>query len=340
MGQEKANGAHGANRPWDLSRTPNYDKALPIEAIDASTLTHARLTELVNENRPALLRGAVSSWTSSRKWGDLSYVSGLFPQDLRVRPNSMPKYEVFGVGSSPREKIAAEQASLQATNRDEMSIGEFFRRAFDEDDNVLFWEMFGYEELSQKRLHPDLGSFPFLPKVPGAADRRNYFYPPWGAMFYKNSFSDWHYHAITEALMCQFVGAKETLLMAPDEETWERFERVFKNRLRYYDIDLREYPEFADVKLYRVTVQQGDALFIPCYWWHAVQPLDHKFGITAPFWWDSPARVRMNLRYPATWNFIRNLPRRRGANFLRFLPRLAVEATWAATVNAWRRTRG
>jgi hypothetical protein len=142
-------------------------------------------------------------------------------------------------------------------------------------------------------LLKDVGNYTFLPKP-----KKSRGYVPVRAFFYRDSYTDWHYQPADEALMTQLVGDKEVLLLPPDDQSWAALDPVVRKKGYLYDIDHKEFPAVASLRPYRVTVQAGDALYIPVYWWHAVASADHKFGITLAATFGSPLHVAGDLRYP------------------------------------------
>ena len=63
--------------------------------------------------------------------------------------------------------------------------------------------------------------------------------------------------------------------------------------------DLERYPRFAEALAAAETaeVEPGDAVFLPCYWWHNVESLD-PFNILINYWW-SDFKVETRPPFPA-----------------------------------------
>jgi hypothetical protein len=200
---------------------------------------------------------------------------------------------VFGVGSRDRDRRGEEENSIQ--RRETITLAEFRERADGDPDEK---GPFSVELLSDRAqlMADDLGDFPFRPRV-----RSPLLYPPWGVALHRNSYSDWHYHPFAEGLMCQLVGTKEVLLMSPDRPTWSRLKRMCNDELHYYGIGAhtKKYPEVMEIVPWRTIIEPSDALFIPVYWWHAVQAVT-RWAITVPNWWQSSWRICLNPKYPAT----------------------------------------
>jgi hypothetical protein len=143
-------------------------------------------------------------------------------------------------------------------------------------------------------LLSDVDTFPFLPRL--TSSRR---YPRYRAFFYRNSYTDWHYHPVDEALMSQIVGTKEVLLLPPDSVTWNALTSVLRRNSHMCDFDFDQAPEFKRLRPHRVLVTPGDALYIPAFWWHAVESVEDKFGITVATTFRTPLQVCGDLSFPA-----------------------------------------
>lgn len=290
--------------PWEVTRVPNFASALAVPVEDAATLAPATFqTRYVQRNQPCLVKGAVARWPAFGQWADPAYTSSKIG-DVEVRASREPKVEGFGLRSR------ADDAAANKTTRDRLAPPEPVRRILPRlhtpDDEVLFIEVRPADK-GVACLADDLTSngerFPFLPHPA----RPRFFYSGWAAMFYKNSYSDWHFHPATDAMMCQVAGTKDVLLLPPSQQAWDQIVPIHVEQWKVYDVDVQKAPAYLDVRPYHVVVEPGDGLFLPVNWWHAVQARRREFGITVPVTWDSPYR---DLRQPATRHFLRMLWRR------------------------------
>lgn len=83
------------------------------------------------------------------------------------------------------------------------------------------------------------------------------------------------HHDTSNILFCQIFGRKRVRLAAPDEPALLRHTRGVYSRL---DPE-RPGPEWHDTLLYDLTLEPGDALFIPAGWWHHVRSLDTSISL-------------------------------------------------------------
>jgi hypothetical protein len=290
--------------PWELSRVPNYDAARGVDVEDVERLdAHAFWQRYVVRNRPCLVKRAAARWPAATRWADTRYIVSCIG-DVDVRASCAPKIEAFGLRSAAQDAIAAR------TTRDGLlpkeKVASLLPRLRTPDRDVLFIEL----RPGDARVRPlggdlacDGARFPFLPNPP----KPRFIYSGWAVMFYKNSYSDWHFHPGTDAMMCQVLGTKDVLLLPPTDLSWGQLVPVHTDRWKVYDVPLDTARAYADIRPLHVVVEPGDGLFIPVNWWHAVQARPGEYGITVPVTWDSPYR---DLRQPATRHFLRALWRR------------------------------
>lgn len=89
------------------------------------------------------------------------------------------------------------------------------------------------------------------------------------------------HHDLTNNLLIQLQGRKRVLLVAPEETP-----RLYNDHHVYSRVrDLAEpgildrFPALEGLRVHRVILEAGEALFIPVGWWHQVTALD--FSVTA-----------------------------------------------------------
>jgi hypothetical protein len=287
--------------PWELISVPNYSTAANVSTEQSGSLDERRFWDMyVRQNRPCLIKDAVAGWPAQKLWSDLDYLTSKIG-DLEVRASCRPKVERFGLRSKEKDAIASE-ATLSRLLPSE-KVRSILPRLKTPDDEVLFIELRPKHEMTDS-LGQDLAidgkRFPFLPYPP----EPRFLYAVWAAMFYKNSYSDWHFHPGTEAIMCQVIGTKEVILLPPDQRSWNVIVPIHRDNWEVYDVDLNKFPAFGTITPLRATVEPGDGLFIPVNWWHAVQARPREYGVTVPLSWDSKF---CDLRQPATRYFLQSL---------------------------------
>jgi len=292
------------SHPWDLARMPNYAQAqaLPLEV--AESLTPQRFQrEYVARNRPCLIKGAVTHWPAFSRWASIEHLKGSTRNEV-IAARSAPIWEFPDPGNPLQEEIDRRNQGLF----EELPFHEFLDRAFHRPGQLVVHSAPLHADSPFGGLLRDLGGYAFAPQIGcGRA------YVPMRAFFYRESYTDWHFHPADETLMTQVVGAKEVLLLPPNEPSWDALQPVAESRGYLYDIDLEQFPAVAGLVPYRALVEAGDALYIPVYWWHAVASADAEFGVTVASTFPSPLHVAGDMRFPFARRLFRGLLRSRHA---------------------------
>lgn len=294
------------DEPWSLRHVPNYARARPLMVIDAASITPEKFQrEFVARNRPCLLRGAVRHWPAYRLWHSTDYLKNKVP-DLMLEARRAPTIEYLDAASDAN--LRANLAHQDRAVHEPVSFHAFLDRASTEREQYVLHAVSLCAKNNLAALREDVDDYPFAPHLGGQR-----MYAPYRAFFYRHSYTDWHYHSADEALMTQVVGAKEVLLLPPDQATWDALWPVVSETGRVYQVDTARFPRFADVEPFRVVVEEGDALFIPVFWWHAVASIDDKFGVTVAATFKTPLHINVDWRLPGTRRLVRRFLRTRFA---------------------------
>ncbi|WP_416768989.1 cupin-like domain-containing protein [Pseudomonas sp. RHF3.3-3] len=289
------------NRPeskfWSLSRFPNHPQAGPVEVIDALTITReAFIRRYVNRNRPCLVKNAVRHWPAFQKWQQLDY----FKANSRNKPVVVRSKIVSEVIGWSKPEVKATLTAYADTVYREMPFHEFLDGLGEGHDPLVADSCRFSEGSAIEQMKDDVGGLPFMPQL-----SKSRHYPPHRSFLYRNSYTDWHFHVVDETFMAQVVGAKEVLLLPPDEASWRALRPVIEEAGYLYDIDTRRFPGTRDLKALRTVVEPGDALYIPVYWWHAVQSMDDAFGATVAATFPTPLHVSGDIRSPIARRVLR-----------------------------------
>ena len=295
------------------SRLPGYESAPEIETVQASKLTEARFwRDHVRRLAPCRIAGAVKHWPAMKLWQSPEYLIAKIGAEREVRVRTHPLAE-FGALSKVRAAVERQNLETHET----MRFADFLQRGNAPGSGHLVLHAYPLVPRPQPSfgtfplalhdpfistfapLAADVSGFPFLSKA-----RRGRFYGPYRVFFFRSSFTDWHYHTTDETLMCQVGGAKEVLLLPPDVPSWDRLMSVMREYGRTFDHDLSQ--RFAGAALLRTSLDAGDALYIPPYWWHSVASLEDRLGTTVAACFRSPFLTANTVRYPAARQALRD----------------------------------
>jgi hypothetical protein len=249
-----------------FSIIPGIEKAATAPFVNASELSAHEFNEKwVKYNKPCLIKGAVKNWPAVQKFKDPDYwltVCGDF--DMRVFPH-------MNHNDWDRQKMDSEQ----------LSFHNAIKRLFSEEDYIL---SIPSETITNdnrfSELVKELPGFSFLSNTikPRMYNQRRFF-------MYRRAATAWHYHNIDETLMCQINGTKRVALLPPDIPQAKKITEYLTNE-NY--LDGRKLEDSLNLEPIITLVNEGDALYIPPYWHHAVVPDDGEVGFTYAHCWKSP----------------------------------------------------
>jgi len=94
-------------------------------------------------------------------------------------------------------------------------------------------------------------------------------------------------------------GSKRWIMISPNYSSClYNHEHVF-SEVDIFDIDYAKFPKMEKVKMYDVTLKQGETLFIPVNWWHAVQSLSPCISFTLT---GFPYENTWSYHRPSRWS--------------------------------------
>lgn len=257
-----------------FSIIPGMEKAAPVPVLEASSLPEkVFIREWVSKNRACLVRGAVRHWPAVHKFKDRAYWTSIANNvEVAVYPhmnfNDRSRMKMIGGKAMPFpeaiEWLFQRRSDIVSMPSQKVTPGNRY--------SALIKEMPGF-------------SFLPFPGMPRMYDRMRFF-------LYRGAATAWHYHDVDETLMCQVCGSKRVGLLPPGipkasyVSNFLHSEEHLRGEVLNKDLDLR--PMIVDV-------EEGDALYIPPYWHHAVVPNDDEVGFTLAFCWRSPMHILGNF---------------------------------------------
>lgn len=260
-----------------LNNIPGMDSAKQVVCIDADALTESSFYDnFVSLNKPCLIKNAISHWPAMNKWQNKGYLKSLCGDNAsKYYPHMNYDDEKNMVVDETQVTFAQILDFLSANTNATISA-----------PSILL------ERAPYNVLAADMTGFSFLPKP-----SKPIAYPTSRAFFYKKAGTGWHYHFVDETLMCQVKGTKKVGLLPPDKITDDIVHDIFTTDA-YLLKDAFKDKDKENIKPLYAQVEPGDALYIPPFWWHGVEPLDSEYGITVANCWRSPFHVMGDLSYP------------------------------------------
>jgi hypothetical protein len=252
-----------------LTNVPGMKNASAVPELDARDLSEEVFNrDYVANSRPCVVRGAVKHWAALEKWRDKEYLkgrSGHHPASLLLCELHCTKKRIAG-----RDRTVTFAEAIECLHSDQTERG-----------------IVGFPIPAE--ILSDLGGFSFLGKTDPA-----FWYEPARGFFHRRAGTAWHLHQFDETLSCQIVGSKTFGLVSSSHALNFDLRYIFLSE-DYYD-DPTAFAELdgANLRWLSVTLEEGDALYIPPLWWHGTAPQMNSFGITTAMTWRSPPHVIAN----------------------------------------------
>ena len=262
-----------------LKNIENHVAVNDIPILDAQKLTQKEFWKTyVDNNKPCLIKNAVKYWPASSKWKDLDYLKQKCGHNIVFQHPTV---------NYPGDKEFSNRGRVQH------SFKEAIEHLSTTTDPIV---SIPGEPISKggkfSELQDDIGTFPFLKKLPRPVQ-----YPESRFFLYKNAGTGWHCHPVDETLMCQISGAKIVALFSSRNGNFEEIAKLADNE-QYFDGSKFLSNLKDDLELSITTVEEGDALYIPPFCWHAVDTVDSSIGMTIARCFRSPLHKIGNIRYP------------------------------------------
>jgi hypothetical protein len=249
-----------------FSAIPGIENASGVAVLHADELEEDEFTKhWVNKNRACLIKGAVAHWPAVRKWKEKSYW--------------LSQLDNFQIDVFPHENFNTPE--FHDKGREVMNFHDAIERLYARRDPIFNMPSKEINRSSHfEPLKAEMKGFKFLPN-PGLPRA----YPRMRIFIYRGASTAWHYHDADETLMCQVNGAKKVAILPPSIPRVREVAEFLKSEQylkgKSLDPSLKLNPSI-------VEVGEGDALYIPPYWFHAVVPVDQEIGQTLAFCWKSP----------------------------------------------------
>jgi hypothetical protein len=223
-----------------------------------------------------ILAGFVADWPAVDRWRSLDYV------ESKLGPSALPVH------------CFSDRSFLGRPTRIGLSMREFRARFLEGDGSET--EPGKLSTSIGEGATPELSSLASDVRIPSSLPGDTV-----PRLFFGKNFSTLaHYHAHREALLCNVVGTKRMLLLAPQDFRylypfrWSRH-RFNHSRIPFEfgtaDFDTDKFPRAAGLEAVEAILQPGDALYIPLYWTHLTFSYDVSMAVT--LFWKPTIRRRL-----------------------------------------------
>jgi hypothetical protein len=262
----------------------------------------------VSTQTPAVIRGAAKEWPAVSTWSDDKQFRA---KTAGLETQHVPVFRAVCITLSYPGLRKPE--FLPATT----AIGNVLDGAEDEQHYVEVYP-------SPPSWERDLGAFEFLA---GRHDRPPYYYPRRRYYVYRNAPCDWHEHTIDETLTVQLRASKRFSLFRLDPSNRSAYVSALRLNLHHIANGHWYFPPESKLLKSDVVLNPGDAIYIPPFVWHGIEPIGPDVGVTHAYCFRSPIACVGSLREPGSRRLVRtHLVARRWRKAGQFLGLFAASA--------------
>jgi len=252
---------------------PIQGKPLAVERISAASFGQQHLARY----RPVIVTDALSDWKALGVWSPEYLASALKMRRVQVAISSRDRFDF-----RPQRGAAVDTREFELENMDFPSAVARMSRPGNEHLYVM------------QRSIPD--QFPeLLPdiKTPSWIRNQKLTINLWcgGA----NNVTPLH-HDQPNNFYAQLYGRKRFTIFDPMETDFLYPYPVETEvgHISYVDVekpDLIKYPKFRRARSYEFTIETGELLYLPAFWWHHVRSLETAISVS--FWWPADFQQRL-----------------------------------------------
>ncbi|MBU5616542.1 cupin-like domain-containing protein [Psychrobacter sp. TAE2020] len=245
----------------DLARLdPGYNQQ--IEVIDTPPL-EVFIKDYYSKHKPVVLKKGIDHWPALKKWSPQYFADTLGEAEIQVQFN--------------RESDALFERNSEQ-HRKSMRMAEFVDMIENGGDSNDYYMTANNTQQNINAVRPafkDLGDF-------GEGYRMLTDDPTFNTYFWmgpKGVFTPIH-HDLTNNMLVQVYGSKKVTLIPAWQVPWMYNDSHVFSQVDFPKIDLNTHPLMQYVTPVEVTIEAGDALFIPIGWWHCVNGLEKSISIS------------------------------------------------------------
>lgn len=248
-------------------------------------------------NRPVIIEGFAKNWPAIHRWGPKFWIDNFGDKEMLCLASKSHKYPDFG-------ELSMGELAVPEPTRFKDYINRITTLKSDEPSHLsLNRIIFSHGPRRQYNRHIDLTEFGADFSIPDLISSKNL---ELGLMWMQSKKTQsWMHQDQFENLYIQIQGQKRILLAAPQESSnlYYNMRHPYYCEVDIFDIDQKLFPNSLKAKVYDITLNPGDMLFIPVFWFHAVES-QGNFNLTLN-WWFEPERIV--LSQPAMHYFMEKI---------------------------------
>lgn len=235
-------------------------EALPVHEVAGIPAAETFYSRYYMTNTPVVFRGIFDDWGSLRPWS-----FGMFRE----------RYEDVMVEYMENRDDASLSEQFPDLYRKREAFGTLIARMLNEETNS-FYLVARNRTLQDAALADLLSQIAPIDGITFPADGNGY--ALW--MGPKGTVTPLHYDAIN-VIHAVASGKKRFTLVPPEDGCYVYNYRSVYSAVDVGNVDARVFPLFKYAKKAVITLERGDALFIPVGWWHYVEGLTPTIAVGA-----------------------------------------------------------
>jgi hypothetical protein len=258
----------------------------PLATVDASVLTQEMFQrQFLNKHIPVVIRGAARHWPATQRWREPGYLDALCG-DVEVKMS-----RVFNAAMAQDYKL------------EPMKLRDCFAQLRASPDDATYSIP---ATAVPEQWVKDLGEYTFL----GGLDKKPRMYPRDRIFIYRNASTEWHYHPFDETITTQLAGSKRFSLFRLTADNWLPNSALIESKAHHRPDGARAFPADRPLLKYEGVLDAGDAVYIPPFWWHGVDPADTGIGYTLAHCFRTPVARLAAWKDPVTRRVFRQIAAR------------------------------
>lgn len=239
---------------------PGYNQS--IDVIDTPPFEEF-IKHYYSKHKPVVLKKGIDHWPALKKWNPQYFADTLGDAEIQVQFD--------------RENDALFERNSEK-HRKSMRMAEFVDMIENGGESNNYYMTANNTQKNVEAIKPafeDLGDF-------GEGYRLLNNDPAFNTYFWmgpKGTFTPLH-HDLTNNMLVQIYGNKKVTLIPAWQVPWLYNDVHVFSKVDFPNVDLSKHPMMEHVTPVELTIEPGDALFIPIGWWHCVDGLDKSISIS------------------------------------------------------------
>ena len=255
-------------REWLLTTCDDLAKLDPgynqqIDVIDTPCF-EVFIRDYYSKHKPVVLRKGIDHWPALKKWSPQYFADTLGDAQIQVQFDRESD-DLFERNSDKYRKSMLMSEFVDMIENDGDS-NNYYMTANNTQQNVE----------AIKSAFEDIGDFGdgYRNLLEADSAFSTYFW-----MGPKGTFTPLH-HDLTNNMLVQVYGSKKVTLIPAWQVPWIYNDLHVYSEVAFPKYDLKTHPLMQHITPVEVTIDAGDALFIPIAWWHCVDGLDKSISIS------------------------------------------------------------